>query len=347
MPSPDAILDLAQTSLASLNQTGKKYTQLATLLPKYHMYDAIKNGSKKIYAGNAIEQRVMYRDAGTARMTSLFATRPFFRQDIFTKVTVPWRNMIWSYFWDTREEVMNRGDAQIIDHIKAQRDAAYISAAKLMETQGFEKPTDSTDTESLWGYKYWITRATSTASDRFTGGVPSGFSDKGGLSPTTYDEWRNWSAVYSAVNEDDFVKLAKEAMMDTDWESPIDSSIDGSDRGMVNQILVGKALLLELERHAKQSNDQVGTNLTFAMGKTMIAGNAPKYCRHLDSDTQQPAYFINKNTFYFAAKQGHFFIETKPKELPDRPFCQGVDIGLMGNFFCDDLRKNGVLYKAA
>ena len=74
--------------------------------------------------------------------------------------------------------------------------AAYVMTRPLGASLAdwFGKPTDSSDVVTPRGLFYWIVKNSGTPG--FNGGIPSGFTDVGGLSPTTYPRWKNWTGQY-------------------------------------------------------------------------------------------------------------------------------------------------------
>ena len=188
-----------------------QFTQIAQKLTSYHVYPTLfknrggKEMETRIGSGTCIPFTALVKTAGSAKNVLIYDTDTTNIADGLVEGEVPWRYSTFSYFFNQHEFEQNSGAKQLFNLIKDRREQALLDFADLLEGNYFGKPVDSTDKRTPWGLFYWLvktsdaTSATSTCG--FKGGAPSGFSDVGGINPTNYPMWKNYTAPYYSIKD--------------------------------------------------------------------------------------------------------------------------------------------------
>jgi hypothetical protein len=234
---------------------------------------------------------------------------------------------------------MNMEPHRFVDMVKTQRAGAFLDAIKLLESQWFGAPTSSADLDNMWGLFYWIVKNDTTG---YTGDVPAGFTTVGGL---THANWKNYSAQYSTINDADFMAKLNAMFRKTHFVSPLGNEDMAKQIRDQYAIYLSEDTLVGMEILAKAQNTNIGNDVAAYMGGTVYKGLPLKWAPALDTDTEDPLYLINWDTFKTYVLTGEFFREAAPKEIPNQHRTIAVDIDLTANFVCIDRRRNGVLHK--
>ena len=214
----DDIADLVATTMRHVKK--EKFTDNAQLLQKYVAASVLLDKEHTIVEGGTqVEFEVMTtKEAGAARHVGLFDTDVVNVSDGMKKGNMPWRHVNTAWAVDKHEITMNSGQAEkIVNLVQTRRHRALLDWFDLLETDlwGY---ADATDTKTPQGVKYWVVRNTA---EGFNGGAQSGYSEVGGINPTTYARWKNYTAQYVAVTRADLLTKWKLAAMKTNFTSPI------------------------------------------------------------------------------------------------------------------------------
>lgn len=188
-----------------------QFTQIAQKLTSYHVYPTLfKNrGGKEMEtrtgSGTCIPFTALVKTAGSAKNVQIYDTDTTNIADGLVDGEVPWRYSTFSYYFNQHEFEQNSGAKQLFNLIKDRREQALLDFADLLEGNYFGKPVDSTDKRTPWGLFYWLVKTTdatsATSNCKFNGGVPSGFSDVGGINPANYPMWKNYTAPYYSIKD--------------------------------------------------------------------------------------------------------------------------------------------------
>jgi len=258
---------------------------------------------------------------------------------------VPWRHAETHWALEERIIAMNRSPAQLVSLLSTSRVDAMTDLAELMESNFWGAPSSSSDTLSPYGVPYWIVKNNTTG---FNGGHPSGFSDVGGLSQTTYSRWANWTAQYTSVQKNDAVRKWREAATKTSFKPPVDGAF--SNMGNQYGFYTDYTVLGTLEEILESQNDNLGNDVASKDGNVMFRRIPVEWVSYFDNnsgtvDTTNPIYGINWSVFKPCFLSGEYLKETKvaPHPLHHRTITQYTDCTF--NFFCVDRRRNFVLSK--
>ena len=258
---------------------------------------------------------------------------------------VPWRHSETHWALEERIISMNRSPSQLVSLLSTSRVDAMTDLAELMESNFWGAPSSSSDTLAPYGVPYWIVKNNTTG---FNGGHPSGFSDVGGLSQTTYARWANWTSQYVSVGKSDLIRKWREAATKTEFRPPVDGPFNnmGSQWGFYTDYTV----LGTLEEVLESQNDNLGNDVASKDSAVQFRRIPVEWVPYFDNnsgtvDTTNPVYGINWSVFKPCFLSGEYLKETKvsPHPLHHRTITQYVDCTY--NFFCNDRRRNFVLSK--
>ena len=350
--SVDDIADIGNTTIATFDRL--RFSELATTEEEHHFFPQLIDGENVKYeGGHEIRFDALVDDSGSARNIGFFDKEQRVVKDVFKQGVVPWRRTIATYDIDALEVAMNRSDRnKIVSLIGGRRAAAFLALSNLLETDGWGKPTSSTDVITPFGIKYWITKSISgtsaaTGIGGFNGTNPSGFTaGAGGISSSDVETWANWTHAYVNVTKDDLVRKMRLGAHRTNFKSPIKGKFTENRRGPDKyKYYMPYLVLQDLVSVAEQRNENLGFDL---------GGPVPLFHRNpmiavskLDSDTDKPVYAVNWAQLYIVLLSGMGLTEGKMKPIAGLTDTAGVTIKLVWNTKCVNRRRMAVYSTAA
>lgn len=350
--SVDDVVDIGNTTIATFDRL--KLTEIATTDEEHHFMPQLIDGENVKYdGGHEIRWDALVRDSGGARNIGLFDKEQRVVRDVIEQGVVPWRRTVSPYDVDALEVAMNRSDRnKIVDLFGARRAAAFLALSNLIETNGWAKPTSSSDTVTPFGIPYWIVKSitgtsAATADGGFNGTNPSGFTGgAGGISSTTTPTWANWAHAYVDPTKLDLVDKMRLAAHRTNFKSPIKGKFRENRRGPDKyKYYMPYLVLRSLVTVAEQDNENLGFDL---------GGPEPLFHRNpmiavskLDNDTDNPVYGINWAQLYIVLLRGMALQESKMKPIAGMTETAGANIRLVWNTKCVNRRRMFVLSTAA
>jgi hypothetical protein len=304
------VLDFVADTLRDLGKP--KFTDISSNLQRHvAMKNLMRKNRVQLESGTGIQFNVLVGQSNAARNVALAESDNVNLVDGMKQANTVWRNSQTSYMLIGQLMAMNREPAKIVDYIKQQRIMAMISLAELMEGNFWNFPLFS-DSKTPLGLPYWVGK---NATKGFTGGIPSGYPDVAGLSPTTYPNWNNWAAPYTAISRDDFIRQAREAATKTDFQPPVDG-IPSPDTGDEYGFYTAYAVIQPLEEACESQNDNLGNDVSSRDGKVLFRRVPVQWVPKLDADTTNPFYGINWGWYKTYILRGWWMKET---EIPQTP----------------------------
>lgn len=324
---------------ATQNELGEmKFTDISTDLNKLTaMSKLMKKSRVEFNAGPLIQFDVNTDHNNSARFTGLWGSDNVAEGDSLIQGQVPWRHMTANYAIERREVAMNRSPRTIVSLVKLRRLRAMIAVALKMEERFWKYPA-STDEVSPYGVPYWVCK---NASEGFNGGTPSGYTTVGGINPTTYSRWKNWTAGYTNVDDADFIAKAWKASEYTDFEPPV-QGIPTFNTGDSYGFYTNYALHAALKQHLMGQNEDLGADID-PMGNPTLRRVPIQFVRYLDNDTTNPLYGINFGVFKTTGLRGEWGKETVLENQPGKHTVSVTHIDWSFNFLCWDRRRNFVI----
>lgn len=302
--------DLVQTTLRDLGRG--RFTDISSSLQEHTaMGELFKANRVEITSGYGLQWDVMVGQTGAAQNVGLAAQDVVNVVDVMTQATADWRNTTTNFAIEMREIAMNREPARIVELIKTRRLAAQISLAELMEANWWGPPVGATDNLTPWGVNTWIVK---NATEGFNGGAPTGYSVIG-LNPTTYPNWKNWTAPYTTVSRDDFIRKARKAATYIKFMPTVDG-IPTFNTGNNWGWYTNYSVISPLEETLASQNDNLGSDIASQDGKTMFRRAPVKWVPYLDADTTNPFYGIQWGEFKTMILSGIWGKETVIPNYP-------------------------------
>lgn len=336
------MVDLTNMTLEELGQG--RFTQLWPDITRYEVLPRLLKKDKVMFrGGDFIRHNVMLNDSDVARQVGLYDVDKVNVPDLLTHIRVDWRHTTWNWAWERREALMQRGPHEIVNLIRARRTGAMGSLVKHMEKLFWNAPTDPNDLLDPLGVPYWITDR-SAAGAGFVSDLYGSHTAIGNLSPTTNEAWRNYGATYTLIDEDDFLKKARDAYRDIFFETPLDVRDYRRGRGQSYRCYAGSTLIDALGSIARASNDDLGAELAEFDGTTTFKRHPIIYVPKLNSKTNQPFYMINFDYFYIVCLQGDYMHEEGAMRAPWQHTAVVVHADMTWAILCDDRRRQAVLH---
>ena len=337
----DDIADLITITQKDLGRL--RWTDLSYDLQEYIALPSLLQKEKVAFgSGYGMQYNVMTGTSGAAKDVGLYEVDNVNVSDVMQTATVPWRHMTTNYAIERREIAMNTGAAQIVDLVKIRRHDSMVDLAKHLESRFWSRPASSSDNKQMYGVPYWIVY---NSSDGFTGLTPgsSDFSDVAGLNPSTYDQWRNYSATYTTVSSTDLIRKWRKAATFTKFMTPHPNNPYGGDRAgyYTNYDVIGP-----LEEVLEAQNDNLGNDIASKDGKLLFRQVPVTWVPHLEDFTGDPIYGINWGVFKPAFLSGEYLREEGPNKASNQHTVFQTHVDLTMNTICYDRRRNFVLATA-
>lgn len=346
--------DIADMLISTLEDLGRlRFSLISTKLQRYEvMGRLLKQDSIQFDSGIGIQRNILIKEDGTARMVGLWESDVVNVPDLLTTMEVPWRQTTFNWTWERRELLKNRGPARILDQVKLRRAAAMISAAKLMETQFWAKPSSSSDKTSVFGVPYWITK---NATEGFNGGNATGFSGgPGGIDRDAAgnEQWKNYTFDYNTFTKADLLKKLRQAHRKCTWLAPVDIQDYRKGSGQQFRIYTNDAVVVELEDIGEGQNENLGRDLApysagghiryNADGALVFRGHPIVWVPQLDSDSDNPLYMLDLSCFYPVILTGDNLRESEPDRAPNQHNVWVIHVDLSWNVLADNPRTCAV-----
>lgn len=340
---PENIGDLVADTLKDLGKP--KFTDISSNLQRHvAMRNLLHKNRVVLDSGYAVQFNVLVAQSNAARNVALAESDNVNIVDGMVQASTVWRNSQTSYAIIGQVVAMNSEPARIVDYIKQQRIMALISYAELMEQNFWAAPSVS-DTKTPFGVPYWVTKSATTG---FTGGTLSGYSNTAGLSTSTYPNWQNWAAPYSAVSRDDFIRKAREAATKTDFLPPVDG-IPSPNTGDEYGFYTNYSVVQPLEEALESQNDNLGRDIASQDGRTLFRRTPVVWVPWLDRDTTNPFYGLNWGWFKTYVLRGWWMKETPVPITPGQHTVSSYFIDCQYQFItknrrCHMVLSNGTTY---
>lgn len=327
--------DLADLVEGTLSQLDKgHWTDLTTDLQDFvAMRRILRKENVTFDGGKSITIRLMRDHSDNNRWIGVHTPDQTDRQDNLTSGTMPWRHNVQSWTISDLEVAMNSGSTQIVDLVKTNLADARVQQAEAMEEAFWGKPTSSSDTLLPHGIFYWLpwedesgnTTGTTDYDDYNEGmwsdALPSGFTDIGGIDPTTAanKRWRHWSATYTDVTQDDLISKLKKAAYKTKFMAPpgvTDNSGMGAPRYGYYSVYDVTSQLSNLVR---AQNENLGNDVAAKDGEALFHKVAVTPVPWLDQNAasgSNPVYGINWGATRVAFLKGRYMKRDGPRKHP-------------------------------
>lgn len=334
----DTIQDIIVSTQSNLGKA--EFSDNASTYQEYVLVDRLIRPEHKIYSGGKdLRRNALMKTGGSAENVGLYGTSQVTQRQGLKYAITPWFNTTANYAIDRREITANSGAEEIVDLVTARRAMATIDMVEKLEINGWNAPTSSSDDLTPRGIPYWIVK---NASEGFNGGNPSGFSDCGGIDSSAFSGWNNYTAQYATANHDDMVRKLRKAYTLTGFVSPASANIPAP---IARRFLLAAnyTVVSAMEEIGEQQNDQLGNDIASMDGVVMFRKQPVIWVSYLDSDTSNPIYGLDLNTWKLGFLQGEYMREETFKPDQDQHTVYVTHLDNTYGFICDCRRRNFVV----
>lgn len=315
------IPDLIASTLKDLGRG--KLTDISRDLNAYRAFNQIMSASRtQAESGYAIQINLLTEATDNARFKGLYQTDPNTNQDnALTTGDVPWRFSDFHWAWDENEIDINEGAARIQDYVRIKRYRAMLGWANFIEAWWWGVPPNTTDKKTPFNLRYWVQKDVNTAgigdavagSGSFSGNVPSGadavaHSDVGGINPSTYPRWKNYTYKYTNVSDADLISRMRKMTRRIVFEPPMGVTYPQHSGPVSHAHYVPEEILNSMELLAETRNDNLGYD--FAAKGPMYARAPMIWAPKLDADSDDPIYTLDWGAFKTVYFKGGWMKET-------------------------------------
>lgn len=346
MPFSDSqIQDLAISTQKALGPP--TFRQIAQNLTHYEVAGYMLQRDRVVLqSGNGINERVMMDLSQGSAMSAMYEDDDVHVSDTMREINFPWRHLKTYYAWERREMLMNRGEARLTDLMSIRRTDAMLAQAELLEAQYWSKPTDSSDSRSLFGVFYWLV---GNATRGFNGGNATGFSGgPGGLdaSLSRNAKWMNYTAEFTNVTKPDLIFEMRRAKRKIGFKSPVPG---GEQASLDYRIYTGIENIEGLESIGESQNENLGRDIASMDGQITFHGNPIVWVEKLDlaNKSDRPMLFHNRDCMKIYFLAGDVLRESEPDKVSNNHNVMAVFIDSTLNVGCKDRRRNAYIRKAS
>ena len=333
------IADMVTTTLHKYGRG--RFTQIAQELTEYYvMPRLLRKGNIRIISdGIGIKEHLMNKTGGESRWVGLKEEDVLNQVDVLDDLTVLWCRLTDNMTWERRQLLENRGESRLNNVILPQRVAMMLRMATALEAAFWGAPNAS-DSKKPWGLKYWIVK---NATQGFNGGVPTGFSNVGGVSLTDTPTFKNWTDTYTYVTKADLIKKLRKAHRRTNWRSPTKAAGMLGDFGMRRALWMNEETISAIEDVGEGQNENLGRDVASMDDQIVFKKHAMNYVPYLDDDTTNPIYMLEDTTITPFILKGDNLRESDARISPRQHNSIESHVDLSINFVMTNRRANAVI----
>lgn len=270
---------------------------VASYLQKYPMgkWQDISSPLQEYYFASRLFDKAMKREMSTSqckwkikvRNNSNFQVVGLYHRDSSDRVNVldegglKWGLTTTNYHYDIDEEIFGKGADAIVDYMNLQEQGLMQDFFEGMEDLMFG-PGPSSPVQSPFppvSLLWWITSTDDSLTENnseegFDGFEPVGWagSGVGGISCTTYDQWRNRTFPYTVVDRDDFTEKVINSMDLCTFKPPVQRSDIKPEGRHRWELLTTHSRIAQARRLLQLGNDNIGDDMAAHSGSVFIRG---------------------------------------------------------------------------
>lgn len=350
--SPDLNLGLARSYIRKMPLNGgEKGLNTVQEYQKYHTMDMLMRKERLNVSGaDAVIDRIDLSEDGNADRVVPFQEVGYSIDDNLQTKTVTFARYRVGYVLEDEEVGVNKGGNygdKVADLVELRRWPKVKAMAKTCEDDTWNTPLNSTDTERMYGFPYWLNKANSGVTTggfvgytiRFRDGTTT-LTDKAGINPTTYAKYRNYADIYSDIsNYQDIGTRLEKAVTQLNFEPPMDARDLVAGPRSRFKLYTGLSTRLELTNAFRAGGDAFGLTLN---GGIVGFNNIPIIrVNPLDDDSHGAIYGVNWEYFRFNVQKGNFMYEPDPMRDANRPRVLFMNIYNHCNLDCTNVRLGG------
>jgi len=277
------------------------------------------------------------------------------RVNVLTEGSMRWAMTTCNYHYDIDEEVFGQGSKQIVDYMSVLENGLMKSFFAGMEDQMFGAgPTSSTQSPNppsslLW----WITSTDDSTTENnseegFDGYEPLGFGSAGvgGISCTTYEQWRNRTFPYVQFSRDDAIEKTINSMDLCEFKPPIERPDIVQQMRPNWEILTTHSRLALGRKLLQAGNDNIRDDLAAHSGKVYIRGVPMQWVpawtnsSSVNARTDGILLGVNWKTFKWYYREGRNMRKRKAFQHPEMSNVRIRKMDDAGQIVCFNRRAN-------
>lgn len=360
--------DLADLIAITLNDLPKQYFEVTWDNQDYEACRIYQTERMVVDGGPQIERKLMLDHLGSARYRRLFDTDEPTVGDVIQTIKVPWTQIGTNYSWDKDEIRRNKNTAKgFISLLKTRRIEGLWSLAELIEDRFWKTPTSATDDLYPYGVPYYINMIDADESTNTSGfyGQTIRYQNAStgtvcaGLDANVYTKWKNYAAVYTAI-DNAFLKQVRLAFMYTRFKAPLILNDPAQKRSAAKRFYTHFSNVAELMDLADAKDDRVTGkdvlgNLRVDDGGLVTINRLPVVpIPQLNAvtdpetgDETDPLYCLDFTKFIPYVQEGKWLEESEP--MVDRGQHTTFTVFLDGshNNLCTNRRTAGFVFHKA
>jgi len=327
--------------------------QIAQNYVDYPLFQTFfKKDRMDVSDGQLIQRNLQIKKSPVARFKGMMQPDAVNIENITVQSQVPWRFADAHWGFTNQEVHLNRGKSRIFKLIDSTRANAYIDMIEMLEAALWQAPA-TTDSKSIYGVPYYVVKNSSTG---FNGGHPGSHSSVANVSSTTYANWKNYTAYYTAVTKADLIKKCRTACRLTKFRGLEGLNLGDYRKSMDRYCLfTNEAVAASLEDVGEAQNENLGRDLASMQVQTggkdvyrlegaLTFRRYPiVYAPYLDGDSGNPVYGLDMSTFVMFVHENFNMKEGDVKEIGDNHDAFVVWLDLWCNLLCVDRRRNFVI----
>ena len=276
--------------------------------------------------GTQIERKVMLDHTGNARYRRSFDTDTPTVGDVMHTILVPWTQIGTNYSWDKFEMLRNKSARGFIKLMKVRRLDGLWSLADLIEERAWKTPTSATDNLYPYGVPYYMAIKNAAGNVNSTSGFVGAtvvYQDasegtlRAGIDSSTEAKWRNYAALYTAI-DNNMLKKFRLAFMYTKFKAPISVNDPQNKRTAQKRIYTDFDTTAQLMDFADQRDDNhsgkdvLGNLKVDDTGLVTINRLPVVAINQLDGAGYTPIYCIDFAKFIPYVHEGYWMDEGEP-----------------------------------
>lgn len=335
--------DIADLMIGTLANYGPpRFQQIAQELQYYEVMSKwLKRDKVTFDGGHGIKRTLLTRTGQSAQHIGLAEEDTVSIVDLLEQIDVPWRHLDANWAFIRQETLINRGKALVTNIVKPRRTAALIDIAQELEEKAWSSPSATNKTDP-YGIPYWVVRNANTG---FYGGLPAGHTTIAGIDLDAVPQFKNYTAIYTAISRDDLVRKMRAAHLYCGFKSPV--TVQEFRRNQRYRVYCGYEEQLSIEDVATNQNENLGPDVASMDGLTVFKRIPILGIPILNGASGSPVYMIDHNTFYPVVLRGDYLRESEPKIASKQHNVFECFIDLSYNYICLDRRRNAVIATAA
>lgn len=355
------LADLLNNTFPQVNRGDMSQTQKFANYPLTTMFLAKGRAVETVKDGYRYEKRVRLRAAGAFKMASLYEPTPLSVVDVEGLAAIDWK--YWdqgSIVFDDREPVFNRGESEILNHLKTKEDAALEDVWNGTEEQLLLSPTSSSDTTSAHGLYYWAPTIATGSTDTVGAFYQNGYYRSSSTAVTTIGNidasaalnarWRGWAATHNGTFDSTTRAQVTRAMEETNFQRIPEMKLDNGRTGGF-YLLVNTSFFLQYEQDANLGPDDRNGDLARFNSNLKFRGIPIIKCSVMDTLGLTPGgtsalnSIMGVNTKHtYGVVVGSDWMQ-RGKAMNDVESTHVFKVPLTGTFnlFCDN-RRNGIFH---